>query len=181
MHSPPAIVPEDPDPRPLRYADLVDAWAVPVLRWCARLGGPRIDPEDAAQDVFERVLRRLPTLRDPATLPAWLFQLTRRVVIDHRRRAWLRRWVGGTVPDVSDPRGVDDADTARVVHAVLDVLPRDLREVLVLCDLEERTADEAAELVSVPVGTIRSRLRRARERFEVEARRRDLVPDRGPR
>ena len=48
-------------------------------------------------------------------------------------------------------------------------------------DLEERTADEAAELVSVPVGTIRSRLRRARERFEVEARRRDLVPDRGAR
>lgn len=179
MHAPSAITRVDLPAPSLRYAELVDVWAVPVLRWCARLGGPRIDPEDAAQDVFERVVRRLDSVRDPATLPAWLFAITRRVVIDHRRRAWLRRWVPGSVPDVADPRAhpTDDADTARVVRDVLDVLPRDLREVLVLTDLEERTADEVAALTGLPVGTVKSRLRRARARFEALARRRGLEPD----
>lgn len=164
--------------RPLRYADVVEDWTVPVLRWCARLGGPRIDPEDAAQDVFERVLLRLHALRDPATLPAWLYAITRRVVTDHRRRAWLRRWLPGAVPELTDPRSTDEGDTARVVHAVLDGLPRDLREVLVLCDLEEQTAEEVGGLLALPVGTVRSRLRRARERFGANAQRHGLVPDR---
>ncbi|MEQ1506660.1 MAG: RNA polymerase sigma factor [Myxococcota bacterium] len=176
MPTPPAIA-ADTRPRPITYAALVDAWSAPVLRWCARLGGPRIDAEDAAQDVFLRVLRNLATLRDPQTLPAWLFAITRRVVIDHRRRAWLRRWVPGVVPDVADPRRTDDGDLARVVHTVLDGLPNDLREILVLCDLEERTAEEVSGLVGVPIGTVRSRLRRARERFGADALRRGLVPE----
>ncbi len=159
---------------------LYDLWGPVVLRWCARIGGPRVDEEDAAHDVFEHVFARLHTLRDPRAFPAWLFAATRRVVIDHRRRAWLRRWVPGLLPDVADPQAehrVERDDLARTVRDVVDALPADLREVLVLCEMEERNATEVAELVGVPLGTVKSRLRRARERFEAEARRRGLAPD----
>jgi len=56
-----------------------------------RLGGPRIDAEDAAHDVFLVVFRRLPDLDDPQAFRSWLFGITRRVVAAHRRRAWVRR------------------------------------------------------------------------------------------
>ena len=131
---------------------------------------------------MERALERLHTLRDPRALPGWLYQLTRRTVIDHRRQAWFRRWVPGASwegPSYEHcpERAYGDADLARKVHAAIDRLPTELREVLVLCDVEERNAVEVAELVGVPLGTVKSRLRRAREYFAVEARRRGLTPD----
>ncbi len=160
----------------------VELWGPIVLGWCGRLGGPGIDAEDAAHDAFERALARLHTLRDPRALPGWLYQLTRHTVVDHRRAAWFRRWLPGAEPvlpwDGPGPEeALVDGDLARKVHAAIDALPTDLREVLVLCEVEERNAVEVAELVGVPLGTVKSRLRRARERFASEARRRGLTPD----
>lgn len=157
------------DGDPAAVDALLVAWGPTVLRWCARLGGPRIDAEDAAQDTFERVLRKLHRLADPATFPAWVFSTCRGVVAQHRRRAWLRRWVGAPDPATIDPRTNREAVAARV-HAALDTLDADLREVLVLCDLEERPAPEVATLLGLPEGTVRSRLRRARATFAEIAR-----------
>lgn len=139
---------------------LVGAWGPTVLRWCARLGGGRLDPEDAAHDVFERVFRKLPGLRAPEAFPSWLFQTTRGVVSQHRRRAWLRRWIGAPSEDLPDPRAVDPA--AADVHAALDTLGADLREVVVLHDVEGRVDREVAALTGLPLGTVKSRLRRGR-------------------
>lgn len=152
-------------------------WGPSVLRWCARLGGPGIDPEDAAHDTLVRILGKLHTLRDPEAFPAWLFQTCRSVISLHRRRAWVRRFTGAFAAEPPDP--VDrfaESDLAAAVQAALDPLPDELREVLVLCDVEERTDVEAATLLGIPVGTAKSRLRRARERFEVEAMARGLAP-----
>ncbi len=153
------------------------SWGPTVLRWCARLGGPRVDPEDAAHDTFIRILDKLHTLRDPQAFPAWLFQTCRSVISLHRRRAWLRRWAGAVTGDVPDP--VDRfarSDLIAAVQAALDQLPAELREVLVLCEVEGRTDSEAALLLGVPVGTAKSRLRRARERFAAEATDLGLAP-----
>lgn len=159
---------------------LIELWGPIVLGWCARIGGPRIDEEDAAHDVFEHVLERIHTLRDPRALPAWIYSTTRRVLIDHRRRAWLRRWVPGFVPDIPDPtahRLAEQNLLGAKVREALDELPADLREVLVLIEMEERSGVEVAELTGLALGTVKSRLRRARARFEVEARRRGLAPE----
>lgn len=153
------------------------AWGPTVLRWCARLGGPRVDPEDAAHDAFVRILDKLHTLRDPDAFPAWLFQTCRSVISLHRRRAWVRRWAGAITGEVPDP--VDrfaESDLAAAVQAALDALPHDLREVLVLCEVEGRTDSEAAVLLGIPLGTIKSRLRRARELFATEATALGLAP-----
>ncbi|MEM6928558.1 MAG: sigma-70 family RNA polymerase sigma factor [Myxococcota bacterium] len=150
-----------PEPRPLLCLDD----AVPtVARWCARLGGPRVDPEDAAQDVMATATRRLDTLRNPAHLEPWLFGITRRVLAAHRRRAWLRFWVAtpsGLEPDPG--AGPEEAavtrQRARQLQRWLEKLPQAQREVVVLCALEERTGPAVAELLDLPLGTVKSRLR----------------------
>jgi RNA polymerase sigma-70 factor (ECF subfamily) len=161
---------------------LLRAWSPVVLRWCARLGGPGVNEEDAASDVFLQVLAKMETIRDLRAFPAWMFRTTRRVVAMHRRRAWLRRWIPGLVPDTEDPSDgpgvlVERSDTARRVQSALSAMPADLREVVVLCDMEERPDSQVAELLGLPVGTVKSRLRRARRAFGEEAFRLGLRQD----
>ncbi|MFZ5477982.1 MAG: RNA polymerase sigma factor [Myxococcota bacterium] len=161
---------------------LIDAWLPSVVTWCARLGGPRVDPEDAAHDVFIVVLTRLDGLREPERFPSWVFGITRRVLAQHRRRAWWSRWVPGAVVDAVDPgRDPDEvaalSETSRRVQAALEELPEAQRTVLILCDLEERADSEVADLLDCPLGTVRSRLRLARERFRRVAPRYRLGAD----
>src|SRR5688500_1331684 len=136
---------------------LCDVWLPVVLGWTTRLGGPRIDPEDAAHDVFLVVFRRIGDVERVEACTSWLSGSTRRVIAAHRRRAWLRRWLPGTVPDVAsgaaDPgRRAEQTQTADRVWSAIQSLPEHHREVLVLCDLEERADSEVAELLRVPKG-----------------------------
>lgn len=161
---------------------LFEAWLPVVLRWCSRLGGPKVDAEDAAHDVLVTALTRLHTLRNPADFPAWLFGITRRTLAWHRRRAWVQRWVPGFMPEVVDHRAGPESATASSelgvrVQEVLEELPTELREVLILCDLEERPDEAVATLLAIPLGTVKSRLRRARRRFAEAALTAGLGPD----
>lgn len=150
---------------------VAEAWLPQVYAWCHRLGGPRVDAEDAAHEVLIVMCRRIGRVRAAAQFPSWLFGITRRVIANHRRRAWVRRWVPGASLDREEDRRwsplrtVDAAQTADAVWAALESLPTQQREVLVLIELEERTGPEVAELVGVPLGTIKSRLRVARRAF----------------
>jgi RNA polymerase sigma-70 factor (ECF subfamily) len=155
--------------------ELFDTWLPVVLRWCTHLGGPGVDPEDAAHDVFIIVIRKLDRVYDEAHLPAWLFGVTRRVLAQHRRRAWVRRWVPGLVPEPADPAPgpaalVAVSEDARAVQCTLDKLSDGERQVLVLCLLEERPEREVAEMLGIPLGTVKSRVRRARQNFLKAAR-----------
>ena len=147
---------------------VAEAWLPQVYAWCHRLGGPRIDPEDTAHEVLIVMCRRIHKVSTPGQFPAWLFGITRRVIANHRRRAWVRKWVPGASLDREEDRRwsplrtVDAAQTADAVWTALDGLPAAQREVLVLIDLEERTSPEVSELVGIPVGTVKSRLRVAR-------------------
>jgi len=159
---------------------LVDIWLPVVLGWCARLGGPKVDSEDAAHDVLIVMLDRLDSLRDPDSFSSWLFGITRRVLAKHRRQAWVQRWVPGFVPDPVDPGASPFhqtrlSETSRRVQQALEQLPPAQREVLVLCDLEERTDLEVAELLGIPLGTVKSRLRLARRKFRIIAEQNALV------
>ncbi len=148
----------------------------PVLDWCTRLGGPGLDADDLAHDVMILVLRKLPTLRAPDRYAPWLFMITRREVVRRRRREKARRWLPLFEREEPDPnRGPGAAaelsETSRQVFGILDRLPEAQRSVLVLCDVEERSAAEAATLLGVPPGTIKSRLRLGRQRFLALAQR----------
>lgn len=164
---------------------LLDRWLPVVLRWCNRLAGPKVDPEDTAHDAMIVVLRRLPDLRAPEAFPSWLYGIVRRTLAGHRRKAWVRRWVPGVSPaDQPDhapgpARSHELSELARDVQAALEELSPKLREILILCEVEELTDVEAAALLDIPVGTAKSRLRLARRRFAIIARRRH-IEDEGP-
>ncbi|MEZ4315929.1 MAG: sigma-70 family RNA polymerase sigma factor [Myxococcota bacterium] len=149
---------------------LAKAWLPTVYAWCHRLGGPGVDAEGAAHDVLMVMVRRLHTVQSPEQFPSWLFGTCRRVIANHRRKAWLRRWVPGPIrerahPDPGPERSVQARQAADLVWAALEALPVDQREVLVLCELEERSGSEAAELLGIPLGTVKSRLRAAKQAF----------------
>jgi RNA polymerase sigma-70 factor (ECF subfamily) len=162
--------------------DLFEAWAPVVLRWCVHIGGPGIDAEDAAHDVLVTAMDRLATLRQADRFDSWMFGITRRVLAAHRRSGWFRRWLPGVLGDVPDsaegPGAVCERnETVLRVRVVLDGLPTELREVLVLCEIEERPDEDVAAMLELPTGTVKSRLRRARARFNELARRSALAPD----
>ncbi len=159
---------------PQALAALVRVCLPAVLGWCTRLGGPGVGADDAAQDVMIVLMKRLSAVPDRDHLRPWLYGVTRRVLADHRKRAWLRRWLPGIFVDPPD-RSPDPelrcelSERARRVQDAIDAMPPAEREVFVICDVEGSTDEEAAWLLGVPVGTAKSRLRRARARFAASA------------
>jgi len=165
-------------------AELYERHLDDVLGWCVRLGGGRLDPEEAAHDVFVVALTRIGSFRGDSALRTWLFGVTRRVLANQRRKAATRRmWerLTGQLDDL--PGGVDPQTGAlvnerqRLVHRCLDALSPRHREVMVLSLLEERPAPEVAEILGVPEGTVYSRLYHARQGFRRAAARHGLVDE----
>ena len=158
-------------PRPVE--PLIERLLPLVAGWCARLGGPGLDSEAAAHEVLLIALRRQGQVRAGAPVEPWVWGITVRVVRAHRRRAWLRRWLQGPVPEQISTRNpaaeAQSQQLARLTHQILDRLSAAHREVLVLCDIEERGRGEVAEILGIPEGTVKSRLRLARAAFRAEA------------
>lgn len=171
------LLPE-PDPElidaarrdPAALDRLLSRWLPLVLGWCARLAGPDVDAEDLAHDVCLKVIDRIGRLRDPVAFPAWLYRITRDTVRKQRERRtrWFRlQWQLPRIGSVQPPD--DDRALGKVVLRLLQRLPEEQREVVVLCHVEERSRDEAAKLLGIPVGTVKSRLRLGTARFRALA------------
>ena len=158
---------------------LLEAWLPVVIAWCGRFGGPKVNREDAAHDVLIVVIKNWRRVERPSKFRPWLFSVMRNVVSRHRSWAWVRRWLPGEMPESADPYSTlrpEFSDTARWVWDVLDTLPSEQREVVMLCDLEGWTREEVAELLGVPSGTIKGRLRLGREKFRRTAHARGYSP-----
>ncbi|WP_327002685.1 sigma-70 family RNA polymerase sigma factor [Dactylosporangium sp. NBC_01737] len=142
-------------------AELVARWRVPVWRYVRRmLDADRAD--DVAQEIWLAVVRGLPRLREPARFTPWLFAIARRSVVDRLRTEYARE----QATLVRDEPSVDDPVEAMVARAelvaALTSLPVLEREILVLHYLEDLSVQDCAQICRVPVGTVKSRLNRAR-------------------
>ncbi len=139
-----------------------------VWRALARLGVPERDLNDAAQDVFVVVHRKLPEFDFESRVTTWIYAICLRVASDARKSARSRLEVLGDTPPL--PRIGPDGDESqvhatyhrRLLGAALDVLPLEQRAVFVLFELDGMTGDEVAALLAVPLATVHSRLRLAR-------------------
>ena len=136
-------------------------------RWLTRNDA---EAEDVVQDACVRALRFFSSLRDDDAR-AWLFTIVRNTYFSRVSR---RPLLTGSKPVDGDARFDDAPDpeakllqehTVRQVHAALDQLPADFREAIVLRELEGLSYREIASVVQVPIGTVMSRLARARERL----------------
>jgi RNA polymerase sigma-70 factor (ECF subfamily) len=137
---------------------LLDVLAPAVSRWCGPIALQ--DAPDAAQEALIAVFRGLSGLRDPAALFGWARAIAVREAVRVARRAARERPAElADVPARGDPTlGVDIRD-------VLDRLAPEQRAVLMLRDLEGLDERTVAAALSMPVGTVKSRLSRARDNF----------------
>ncbi|MFI6680159.1 RNA polymerase sigma factor [Kribbella sp. NPDC050470] len=145
-------------------AELVRGWHEPVWGYVRRMLGRDDVADDVSQEVWLAVVRGLPRLREPERFAAWLFTIARRSVVNQLRGQYAVK-----TPYVDQPRQTDDEpDPAEQVvdrvdvRRLVDRVPVVEREVLVLFHLEDLSLEECADVLGVPVGTVKSRLHRAR-------------------
>jgi RNA polymerase sigma factor (sigma-70 family) len=158
------------------FAAIVARHGPMVLGVCRRsLADPR-DVDDAFQATFFVLARRAGSIRGDHSLARWLFGVTRKVAA--RARARADRFRSEDLHDHEPPAQVDGTvearDLRRVIDGELARLPATSREAVVLCHLEGLTHEEAAARLGWPVGTVRSRLARARLRLRTRLSRRGL-------
>lgn len=143
-----------------------------VWRSLRRLGVRESDVPDAVQDVFIVVHRRLPEFEGRSKVTTWLFGICFRVAGDRRKLAHVRRRAEGDEPllDTPDERVDVAAEAERrqavaLLEAILDEFPLEQRAVFTLFELEGMSGEDIAETLEIPLGTVYSRLRLAREAF----------------
>jgi RNA polymerase sigma-70 factor, ECF subfamily len=160
-----------------RVAELLRSHFRDVWRMVRRFGVPENCADDATQEVFIIAARRLADITPGSERP-FLLASAVRVAANLRRSLGTRR---ECAEDEQATEGVDPRPNAealldqkrlrQMLDRVLDGLADDLRVCFVLYELEGLSSPEIAELLRIPVGTVASRLRRAREAFEVEVAR----------
>lgn len=137
--------------------------AYSLARWLAR---PPVDAEDVVQEAMLRAFRAFDSLRGEAVKP-WLLAIVRNCHNDQAVKA-RRRWSHAEIPeDVADEaptpeEGAARASERRKLSRMLALLPQEHREVLVLRELRDLSYREIADELGVPIGTVMSRLARAR-------------------
>jgi RNA polymerase sigma factor (sigma-70 family) len=145
--------------------ELVERWHPSLWRYVRGLASDDDAAAEAVQDVWLRVLRAISRLRDPARIRAWLFGIARRVMMDRLRQAYAepeRAEIDlGEIPGPDDAE--DRAEDLAQMRDALATMPITEREALVLFYLNELTLAQMAEVLAVPVGTVKSRLFRARQ------------------
>jgi RNA polymerase sigma-70 factor, ECF subfamily len=145
---------------------------------CARGFGSRADEiDDVVQDVFLVVQRRYADLKEEGLARSWIYSITRRVVSSQRRRRREHDARAAsdvdllTSPAQSPLAAAEHNLEVRLLSALLDGLDERKREVFVLSEILEMSGREIAETIGVPMNTVYSRLRAAREEFDAAAQR----------
>lgn len=159
----------------------------PVYSLTYRLLGNADDAADATQEAFINAYRAIGTFRGEEIRP-WLFRIAARCCYDQLRRRKRRRedslegeseedsWDPPTSPEHGPEQGALRAETAAVIEQALQTLPFDQRMIVTLCDVQGLSYEEAAEIADVELGTVKSRLSRARARLREMLRARGELP-----
>ena len=151
--------------------------SIPRLRRYARaLMGDRTGADDLVQDTMERGWNKLASWRQGTDMRAWLFGIMHNLHVDQVRKPALTMVeLDDDTPMPSFNAPQTDTLDIRDMESALKLLPIEQREVLLLVALEEMTYDEVAIALGIPVGTVMSRLSRARERLRMLMEGRSVV------
>jgi RNA polymerase sigma-70 factor (ECF subfamily) len=162
-----------PTTAPCTFAEVYRDNAARVARWVSCLGSVDCDVEDVVQEVFLVVSRKLAGFRSEGTFASWLFQITRKIVANHRRRSrWRQLWTGHDEELERMPWGGSDPSVelerrrmVALLQRALDRLPDKYRTVFVLYEIDGLSTQAIAELCRRNLSTVKVQLARGRERF----------------
>jgi RNA polymerase sigma factor (sigma-70 family) len=170
---------------PSSFGTLFERHGRAIYNYCFRRTGDWAAAEDLASVVFLEAWRKRPDIRlqDESLLP-WLYGVATNVLRNRSRslrryRSALERLPRGSEADFADDvaERLDDERQMRSILVAFQALPKRDQDVLALCVWSELSYEQAAVALDVPVGTVRSRLSRARARLRDEA---ELAPQRRP-
>lgn len=152
------------------FRQLVQDHRTRLYRFIVKNIGHGTDAEDLAQQAFVEAAKAYESFRGASELSTWLYGIAMNLVRNYLSRAPHRRYTFETEealettrserPDPSEQLAQSQA--VRLLQREIDGLPADMREVLLLVALDELSYEEAAVMLSIPVGTVRSRVSRAR-------------------
>jgi RNA polymerase sigma-70 factor (ECF subfamily) len=160
------------------FDDLVKSYEPTVHRILAQLNVTAGDIEDLTQEVFLRIFRNLHRFRGQSSFYTWLYRITVNVFFDHnkkRKRADVRLNrlqnalidVSNLSPDKDDPfRATYDALTHETFSNAIAELPEPFRDVVAMREVDDLSYEEIALQTGISIGTVRSRLSRARARLK---------------
>jgi RNA polymerase sigma-70 factor (ECF subfamily) len=160
------------------FRELVESTHERVFRLAAALTGDRDEAADVTQETYLRAWERKDELADPSAVSGWLFRIVRNVAHDRRGSWWMRSRIrlpldradperatshpGEPAADADAHAALEAAESAGQVQRALRRLPEKHRVVLQLREVEGLAYEEIADALGVPVGTVESRLHRAR-------------------
>lgn len=160
------------------FNSLVDRYSSQVYNFAYRMTSNREDAEDIYQEAFIHAFRGIHSFRSDSAFSTWLFRIVRNVYLDEVKRRRSRPSVsleesietedGSIARDVEDDGPLPDEiiqtnERRRIVRRAISQLPSRQREILVLYDLHGFKYEEIADILEINVGTVKSRLNRARK------------------
>jgi len=165
------------------FGRLVDEYKDKIYSYVSRMLGDPYEAEDVTQEAFVRAYRSLPRFRGASSFHTWLYRIASNLAIDVVRR---RRRNDVSAFSLDEPLESDDGEYEREIaddsggpedatgtretqvavrRAIMD-LPEKLRDVMILYELQGETYEDIAEILDVPLGTVKSRLFNARNQLK---------------
>ena len=154
----------------LRFKELVQQHKTRLYRFIVNNIGYGTDAEDLTQQAFVEAAKAYESFRGASEFSTWLYGIAMNLVRNYLSRAPHRRYtfvdeevLESTIADHPDPsEQMAQSQALHVLQREIDDLPEHMREVLLLVALDEVSYEEASVMLSIPVGTVRSRISRAR-------------------
>src|SRR5438128_5957689 len=157
------------------WEDLVRLYTRQVYGLCYRFTGSGSQAQDLTQEVFLRVFKTIQTFRSvEGSFGTWLARVTRNLLIDHYRRTRQERVTdsieeqlpmleeAGAAASARPDHALAGREASEILQATLQKLSPDLREAVILRDLQEMEYREIAQVLGIPEGTVKSRINRGR-------------------
>lgn len=155
------------------WETVVNQYAKRIYNLTYRYTSRRDEAEDLTQEIFIRVYQNLKSFRsDSGSFQSWIMKVGRNLIIDHYRRTRRYQQAAGTeemeIMNLKDDKApnpqrvAEQSEASRFVSEGLQALSPELKEAIILRDLEGMAYLEIAELLGIPEGTVKSRINRAR-------------------
>jgi RNA polymerase sigma-70 factor (ECF subfamily) len=159
------------------FNDLVRKYEKQVYNFAYRLTGNYDDANDVAQDAFLRVFNAIGTFRGDSSFSTWLFRITTNVFLDERKKAkshpqtsldeYLELGESSVARQIEDPSPtpeavLEESERAQILQKAVGDLPEYQRAMVTLYHTQQKSYEEIAEIMDLPIGTVKSRLNRAR-------------------
>jgi RNA polymerase sigma-70 factor (ECF subfamily) len=151
------------------FEEIVREYQDRIYNLCRYMVGDPQDAQDAAQDAFLKAYRGMKSFKPEASLYTWLYRIAVNTCLDYKRKTSRTPLTNECIPEdrpSDDPSPETDCETKEIGEAVqsaLQKLPKKLRPAIVLREIDGLSYEEIAEVLNTSVGTVKSRISRARE------------------